>query len=110
MKEAKLVVTTFITRVVVEEGDTSEEIARKTALHLAHKIQNDEVYENIDNISDDTECPYGTFDSEKMKCPACGSMSTRNDYDHPDTMRCCSSCLADFNVMGDLTLDPATVQ
>lgn len=56
-KVAKLVVTTFITRVVVDENVSLEEIAELVKPKLLDKINNNEVAENIETILPDEECP-----------------------------------------------------
>lgn len=57
-KVAKLVVTTFITRVVVDENVSLEEIAELIKPKLLDKINNNEVAENIETMLPDEECPY----------------------------------------------------
>lgn len=61
-KVAKLVVTTFITRVVVDENVSLEEIAELVKPKLLDKINNNEVAENIETILPDEECPYNEGD------------------------------------------------
>lgn len=63
-KVAKLVVTTFITRVVVDENTSLEEIAERITPKLLDKINNNEVAENIETILPDEECPYGSDDRD----------------------------------------------
>jgi hypothetical protein len=48
---------------------------------------------------------------EKIKspenCPHCGSDNTRLDYDFPETMSCCDTCLCDYiTETGEVTLNP----
>lgn len=57
MKVAKLVAVSFLTRVVVEENATEEEILEKAKSNFAFKIE-DELSENLEYIVDDIECPY----------------------------------------------------
>lgn len=63
-KKALLVSVNFITRVVVDEAN-EDELLNQVSNNLIAKIQNNEVSENIDNIKEDTECPYGSLDCDK---------------------------------------------
>ena len=61
MKTAKIIWVSLATRVIVDTND-SEEIVIEKAIEQAKdkfidKIKN-ELYENIDEIFDDTDCPY----------------------------------------------------
>lgn len=61
MKTAKIIWVSLATRVIVDTND-SEEIVIEKAIEQAKdkfidKINN-ELYENIDEIFDDTDCPY----------------------------------------------------
>lgn len=57
MKVAKLVYVSLLTRVVVEENATEQEIMELAIPKLSEKLM-DEPFENIDEIVDDIECPY----------------------------------------------------
>lgn len=57
MKVAKLVAVSFLTRVIVEENATEEEVLEKAKSNFAFKIE-DELSENLEYIVDDIECPY----------------------------------------------------
>lgn len=59
-KVAKLVKVSLITRVIVEENATDEEVLQKSALAFKYKV-NEELSENLDSIEPDVECPFGTF-------------------------------------------------
>ena len=62
---AKLVAVSLLTRVIVDEGASDEEILDKAKERFLEKIHNDEVEENLEYIKNDIECPYGTlFDEE----------------------------------------------
>ena len=65
-KAAKLVTFAITTRVVVEENATDEKII-DVAIDKLHDTNPDEylIADNLDEIRDDTECPYGTFDGEE---------------------------------------------
>ncbi|HET6226036.1 MAG TPA: hypothetical protein VFF27_07135 [Bacteroidia bacterium] len=56
-KIAKLVITTIITRVIVEDNATAEDIINAAKPKVIETINND-LIENVDDIIDDTECPY----------------------------------------------------
>jgi hypothetical protein len=61
MKTAKIIWVSLATRVIVDTND-SEEIVIEKAIEQAKdkfidKINN-ELYESIDEIFDDTDCPY----------------------------------------------------
>lgn len=62
-KVAKLVTISLMTRVIVEESATGEEILIAAVPMLAEKALY-EANENIESIVDDNECPFGTFDGE----------------------------------------------
>ena len=66
MKKAKLVRASFITRVVVDEGASEEEIIKEAVSNLQDKMGNDEVWDNIDSIEDDTEVPYNQEEEEVL--------------------------------------------
>ena len=56
-KVAKLVVASFITRVVVEDTATYEESVEAARQGIAAKVHN-ELFENIESVFDDAEIPY----------------------------------------------------
>jgi ribosomal protein L37AE/L43A len=48
---------------------------------------------------------------EFYECPVCNSHNTRQDYDYPETIRCCDECGADFiEETGEIILDPGNIQ
>lgn len=55
-KVAKLVAVSFLTRVIVNDTDTDEEILNKAKSKFHTKV-NSELSENLEYIQDDTECP-----------------------------------------------------
>jgi hypothetical protein len=62
-KVAKLVYASFMVRVIVDENATDEEIINRS--HIKFKIAvNEELNENIEEIINDTECPYGSFHTD----------------------------------------------
>ena len=57
MKVAKLVSCNLMTRVIVEENATEDEIIRAAKHNLIYTV-NESLGDNIDTIEDDEECPY----------------------------------------------------
>lgn len=67
-KIAKLVMVTFITRVVVDDSveNPLEDVEfLECVCESIHNQLLDPISQNIDCVMNDTECPYGTFDWEK---------------------------------------------
>lgn len=62
-KVAKLVTVTFTTRVVVDENESEENIFEKARPRLKIKAE-EEMWENLESIVDDNECPAGTLDED----------------------------------------------
>jgi hypothetical protein len=56
-KVAKLVYVSLVTRVVVDEKATEQEILELAFPKLSEKLT-DEFIENLEEIVDDIECPY----------------------------------------------------
>lgn len=56
-KVAKLIAVSLLTRVIVDETASDDEIIAKAKSKFIDKI-NDELGENIEYIAPDTECPY----------------------------------------------------
>lgn len=63
-KVAKLVMVSMMTRIVVEENATDEQMLEASKPAFLMKI-NTEIGEHLERIIDDTECPFGTFDEDK---------------------------------------------
>jgi hypothetical protein len=64
MKKAMLVRVSFMTRIVVEENATEEEVIEKAKEKFIEKINN-ELQENIEDVYEDEEVPYDeNFDKE----------------------------------------------
>lgn len=55
MKVAKLVTIELITRVIVDENATDEEIVEAAKAGFQEKLDNNELLENLESIKDDTE-------------------------------------------------------
>jgi hypothetical protein len=56
-KVAKLVYVSLVTRVVVDENASEDEILNTARSKFIEKVTN-ELGENLEEIVDDTECPY----------------------------------------------------
>jgi len=56
-KKAKLVTFSFITRVVVDEDASDEQIVEIAKSKIQDKLDNNELMENLDDIKDDLEIP-----------------------------------------------------
>lgn len=65
-KVAKLVYFSLITRVVVDEDASDEEIINSCYPNIQAKIDNNELGENIEDIRNDTECPSGSFEFDNL--------------------------------------------
>jgi hypothetical protein len=63
-KVAKLVTVTFITRVIVDENASDEQIFEAARPTLKQKAA-EEMFENLESIVDDTECPYNPETDQK---------------------------------------------
>lgn len=59
-KVAKLATVSFMTRVVVNENATNEEILNAARPKFAEKVAT-ELGENLEEIVDDEECPFGVL-------------------------------------------------
>jgi hypothetical protein len=106
-KVAKLVMVSLMTRVIVDENATDEQIIEASYSGFQAKLDNRELGDNLESIEDDEEIPYGEAPDDKLECPVCNRHNTRPDFDSPDTMRCCDDCGADYVVDGmEVTLDP----
>ncbi len=66
--KAKLVSVTFITRIVVND-DSSDENTFQLAKPRLKEMAKEEMFENLEKIEDDTECPYGSLSGEDGSFP-----------------------------------------
>jgi hypothetical protein len=64
MKVAKLVMVSLMTRVIVDENATDDEIIAASYQGFQDKLDNRELGDNLEEIRDDDECPCGTFKSD----------------------------------------------
>lgn len=67
MKVAKLVCVSLMTRVIVDENATDEQILEKSKANFIEKIST-ELGENLESITDDEEVPF----EEENQCLNCG--------------------------------------
>lgn len=105
MKVAKLVYFSLMTRVIVDENATEEEIIKACYPNIQAKLDNSELGENLEEIDDDEEMPFGSY--EERQCPVCNRENTREDLDNPDTMRSCEDCGCDYRWEDrEILLDP----
>lgn len=66
VKISKLVMVSLMTRVIVDDSATDEEILRLAKPHFIDKI-NMELGEHLESIEDDSECPYDArYDDNKQ--------------------------------------------
>ena len=65
MKVAKIVCVSLMTRVIVDENATEEQILEASRGNFIEKV-NTELGENIEEISDDEEIPFGKGLGENM--------------------------------------------
>jgi hypothetical protein len=64
-KIAKLVCVSLMTRVIVDEGLSEDELLEKVMEQarpkLVEKLMNDGLGDHLESLEDDNECPYGTL-------------------------------------------------
>lgn len=61
-KVAMLVTFSFVTRVIVDEDASEEDIVNAAKEGIQEKVNNDELWDNLDKIEEDEECPYSEED------------------------------------------------
>lgn len=118
-KVAKLVVTTFITRVVMDENTSLEEIAELIKPKLLDKINNNEVAENIETMLPDEEFPYGSDDRDtkqfiKQVYPIQERRLLKYGFDHIDWFLfrqyyCGYSCIDIEEIVFDDMVNPILI-
>jgi hypothetical protein len=64
MKVAKLVYVSMVTRVVVDENATDEQILEAARANFIEKVQT-ELGEHLEEIIDDEECPFGSIKTDE---------------------------------------------
>lgn len=74
-KVAKIVCVSLMTRVVVDENATDEQIVELAKGKFKEKIEG-ELLENLEEIYDDEECPFGTFKDDVYFQPDFGGDDT----------------------------------
>jgi len=106
MKVAKLVMVSLMTRVIVDENATNEDIVGKAHKGFQDKLNNDELIDNLEGILDDVEVPFGTVPQDAEECPVCNSTFVEPDNDNPDSMNACRKCGSEWVKDGvEITLD-----
>jgi hypothetical protein len=89
---------------LMDENDVMLEFETKDlALNYLNEITESDL--TIEEWDDEN----GVFILPSENCPKCGSHNVRDDFDFPDTMRCCENCGADYNSEGELVFDPDEV-
>jgi hypothetical protein len=63
-KVTKIVSISLMTRVIVDENATEEQIVEIAKKSFQKKLDNNELLENLDSISKDKEMPFGTLDTD----------------------------------------------
>lgn len=63
-KVAKLVMTSFCSRVVVDENASLEEILAAAKIKLQAVLDNNELGDNLEEVIDDEECPETSLDEQ----------------------------------------------
>ena len=63
MKVAKLVLYSFMTRVIVDDKASDDDIIKASRKMMKLKVDT-ELGENLEEIYNDDECPIGTFDTD----------------------------------------------
>jgi len=58
MKKAYLVYVSLATRVVVDENTTEQDIIRLANANILDNIIVDGIFENVEEVIEDEECPY----------------------------------------------------
>ena len=58
MKKAYLVHVSLATRVVVDENTTEQDIIKLANANILDNIINDGIFENVEEVIEDEECPY----------------------------------------------------
>ena len=66
-KVARLVEYSLRTRVIVDENATEDEIIEASYKGILDKVENRELGDNLVESDLDTECPFGTFDTDEPK-------------------------------------------
>jgi hypothetical protein len=66
-KVAKLIEVSLMVRVIVDENATEEQIIAASYDKFQDKLDNRELGDNLVSIEDDTECPFGSFDTDNQE-------------------------------------------
>lgn len=85
-KVAKLVCVSLMTRIVVDENATEEQMMELARPQLIEKLQEDGLLDHVESIEDDEECPFGTFVDDVNKMELIGEdifLSDDTDENYP---------------------------
>jgi len=105
-KIAKLVIVSLVTRVIIDKNATPEEVVAKAKQGFQAKLDNNELMDNLEEIREDVEIPFGTILQDAEECPVCNSTVVEPDNDFPDTMNNCVNCGSEWVKDGvEITLD-----
>jgi len=58
MKKAYLVYVSLATRVVVDDNATEQDIIKLANANILNNIITDGIFENVEEVIEDEECPY----------------------------------------------------
>ena len=65
MKKAHLIYVSMATRVVVDENATEQDIIKLANAQIINNIIADGIFESVEEVLDDDECPYdANFDDK----------------------------------------------
>ena len=64
-KVAKLVLVSLMTRVVVDEDASYEDVIEAARPQLEATLRTD-LFENIEEVFEDKECPFGVMDTDYL--------------------------------------------
>jgi len=67
MKVAKIVAVSLLTRIIVEENATEEQMMQIARPKLISALNEDGLLDHVECIEPDEECPYGSLDMDKFE-------------------------------------------
>jgi hypothetical protein len=65
-KVAKLVLVSLMTRVIVDEDTPFDDVVEAARKGLSNQLNND-LHDNVEEVFEDTEVPFGILDSDFLK-------------------------------------------
>ena len=99
--------------VIIYDHQTNKFLEENNVLHkeISLRLVNDYQYRHLNNKIMKDKFKYIKITDEHKICPVCGSDDTREDYDFPETMRCCEKCGCDYmSEDGEIILDPRDIK